>query len=199
MYNKQDWLKIGIKNFMWAPEVEGDQISYEDWVVEEGITSLDTEYTGDTSNFYADDKVFWIVDSTSGKTYAISLATVSERFQKEILGRNIDEQTGIMEETDSDKYKRFAIGYEITTTGGTGIKHIDYGCLPSKPTSSAQTKGESAEVQEESITITSTGIQVNGKNYFGIQTTSSTPQSVHDKWFTGKPIMPGEYSELVGE
>lgn len=198
-YDKTKWLKIGIKNLMIAPEKENEPGKYEEWVPEEGITELSFEYTGEDSNFYADDKVYWVVSSTSGKSYTLSLAALSEWFQKTILGRNVDETTGIMEETDADTYRKFAMSYEITTTGGVGIKHIDYGCLPSKPTSTATTKGESAEVQTESITVTSTGVQANGKNYFGLTTTSETPQTVHDKWFTGTPIMPGEYTALVGE
>lgn len=196
-YDKTKWLKIGIKNLMFAFEKDGEPGVYDEWFPEEGITELSFEYTGDTTNFFADDKVYWVVDSASGKTYTLSLAALSERFQEEGLGRHIDEETGIMEETDGDTYKKFAMAYEITTTGGTGIKHIDYGCLASKPTSTATTKGESAEVQTEQITITSTGIQANGKNFFGISTTSKTPQEVHEKWFTGSPIMPGEYAELV--
>lgn len=199
-YNKTEWLKIGIKNLVIAPEKEGQPDTYEEWVSEEGLTELGFEYTGDDSNFYADDKVFYIINSSTGKTYAISLAAVSEWFKETILGRKVDERTGIMKETDGDKYRKFAMGYEETTTGGTGIKHIDYGCLPSKPTSSGQTKGESAEVQTESLNITSTGIKdKDGKNCFGISTTSRTPKEIHDKWFTGSPIMPDEYEELLSE
>ena len=151
-----------------------------------GAVSMSMEKTGDISEFYADDIVFWTGGGTSGFDCELESALVPEWFMKDYLGMTEDDNGNIFE-TASDNGAYFAFLFEFTGDV-KGIRHCLYYCKASAPTEEGSTKGESAEPQTTTVSFKATPcpvpITVDGVQKNVIKNRSGESSTNYANWFS---------------
>lgn len=183
-------VKFGIEDLHYALETTDDV--YGEWKEWPGAVSLEREPNSEQSNFYADDRIYYVVSVDNGYNYTLTTAMIPEEVEEEVLGDEKDETTGIMAENRDSTVTRIALGYSIKGDVNKR-KFVDYGVILSRPTTTAETTTESAEPQTDEISATCTGLR--NSPYTRIKTSSTTSEEILGKWWD-KVIMPNDYDEL---
>lgn len=183
-------VKFGFEDLHYALETEDDV--YGEWKEWPGAVSVEKEANSEQSNFYADDRVYYITSVDQGSSMTLTCAMVPEEVEKEVLGDEQDVTTGIMKESRDSTVKRVALGYAIKGDVNKRL-FVEYGCIMTRPNTSAETTQDTAEPQTDEITITSVGLR--NKPINRIKTSSTTTEEIKGKWWD-KVIMPDEYEEL---
>lgn len=191
MAGKQNKVKFGLSNCVFAPETETDVYSDELIKIPGGV-NLTREIQGEENNFYADNMVYYVTRVYQGYTGELEIATVTEEMEQKIFGDEIDETTGIMKESRDSKVVKGAFGFQIDGDE-QNRRYWNYGVTISRPNTEASTTTESAEPQTDTCTISVTGLT--NSPVVGIKTSSKTPENVYNK-FLDKVVMPDEYEEL---
>lgn len=183
-------VKFGLKNLVYAVESETD--TYGEVKSWPGAVNLTRELQGEENNFFADNQVFYTSYAYQGYTGELECALVPEEVEKEVLGDEIDETTGIMKESRSSKVKRIALGFQID--GDTqNRRYWNYGVTLSRPNTEASTTTETIEPQTDTISMTVSGLT--NSDVVCIKTSSKTPENVLNKFFE-QVVMPDEYESL---
>ena len=185
-------VKFGLEELHYAIEQSDDV--YGEWQEWPGAVSLEREPNSEQSNFYADDMNYYVVSIDNGYNYTLTTALIPEEVEQEVLGDQVDEETGIMTESRDSTVKRIALGYSIKGDVQKR-KFVDYGVILSRPTTSAETTTDTAEPQTDEISATCVGLR--NKPATRIKTSSKTSEEILNKWWD-KVIMPGEFEDLKG-
>ena len=183
-------VKFGLEELHYAIETEDDV--YGEWKEWPGAVSMEREPNSEQSNFYADDHTYYVVSVDNGYSCTLTCAMIPEDVEKDVLGDSLDPETGIMVESRDSTIKRIAIGYAIRGDVQKR-KFVDYGCILTRPTTTAETTTESAEPQTDEISMTSVGLR--NQPYSRIKSSSTTSEEILGKWWD-KVIMPNDYDEL---
>lgn len=118
----------------------------------EGATGFSPEPQGDTSTFYADDKIYFRKVQNNGYEGELTLAVTPKEFLTQILGR-IEDSNGAIIETSDDVTARFALMFEAEGDP-KNRRFVYWDCTASRPSREHNTTEDSIEVGTESITIT---------------------------------------------
>lgn len=119
-----------------------------------GGVSISLEQTGEISNFYADDQVFFSTSSNGGYSGDLELAKVSDDFRTDILGETKDQNDALVEFSD-EQGSPFALLFKFLGDG-EGRLHCLYNCKATRPSIESQTTEDSVEVGTETLEITAT-------------------------------------------
>ena len=144
----------GIRNVYVAKLTEADDgtISYGSPFKVEGATGFSPEPQGDTTVFYADDKIYFRRDKNNGYEGELTLAVTPEQFLTDILGRTKDSNDVIIETAD-DTFSRFALLFE-GEGDPTNRRYVYWDCTTTRPSREHATTEDSIEVGTDSLTIT---------------------------------------------
>ena len=158
---------------------------------------------GDAQDFYADDGIYYTFEGTNGGYSAdLEIARITDAIRADLLGETVDSETGIQYETIDAKAADFAL---ITEMQGdkSPIGFVFYSCKASRPQISANTKGESPDVDTDTlnIRITSLEMTIDGEKKGVVQghiEKSGATDAKYAAFFNGV-VMPGTVSGESGE
>lgn len=141
-------VKFGLRNVYYA-KMNGD--TYGTPVAINGAVSLALSPSGDQSDFYADDVVYYSTAPNQGYEGTIEFAMIPEDFKKDILGMQTDANGALYENAD-DVYSNFALGFEIQ--GDTaGRRTWLYNCSCTRPETNAETKQASVTPNTDTLNL----------------------------------------------
>lgn len=114
--------------------------------------TLSTE-GGDSSDFYADNGIWATFAGTNGGYSGdLELANLPDEVRADLLGEVVDDVTGVQFETTDAEPPEFALITEMITNEGT-MAFAFYNVKASRPEINANTKGESIDVDTESLPL----------------------------------------------
>lgn len=125
-----------------------------------GIVQCNGTPQTNTTDFYADDILYFQAMADTGDEIELEAALIPDAVKAQMLGWEID-TNGALVRVAGGTRKEFAMAFE---TDGDAKKRrkVIYSCLASVPNDSNQTKGESVTVQTESLTVRSKPITLGG-------------------------------------
>lgn len=175
-------VKFGLKNLYVASVTEGTNgtITFgtpQSWP---GAVSVSMEPQGETNAFYADDTKYYVTTSNDGYEMDLETALVPDWFLENYLGQNKDTEGNLIEQ-NTDTPAHFAMLFEFTGDQ-KAIRHCLFYCQAERPTIEAETKGESAEVKTEEITITAMALP--GTDIIKKKSTDDTTSAAYAAWYT---------------
>lgn len=130
----------------------GGAITYGTPFAVEGATGFSPEPQGDTTTFYADNKIYFRKEQNNGYEGELTLAITPKDFLTQILGRQED-SNGVLIETSDDNTARFALMFEAEGDP-KNRRFVYWDCTATRPSREFSTTEDSIEVGTESITIT---------------------------------------------
>ena len=151
-------IKFGLKNVYYAKATiaTDGSATYTTPVSFPGAVSLSLSPQGDTSNFYADNVVYWVGVSNQGYEGDLEIARVSDDFKKDILGYIVDGGGALVEDVNAPA-QHFALMFQFEGDE-KATRHVMYNCVAQRPDTAGSTKEESVDPQTESVSITATSI-----------------------------------------
>ena len=179
-------VKFGLKNCYYAllTESSSGTVTYGTPVQLKGAVSLSLAAEGDHSRFYADDNVYYTIFDNSGYTGTLELALIPDDFREDILGDVIDSKSVLVEKSGVTP-ERFALLFEFTGDQNQ-VRHVFYNCTASRPDVASTTKGETTEVQTETINLDAGPIAFTsgGDYYVKAKTTADVDSTTYSSWYT---------------
>lgn len=153
---KNNKVHFGIKNVHYALVTEttttaGTSTTYGSPVAMPGAVSIDLSANQETTEFYADDGVYYITQNDATYEGDLTIADIPDQFKKDVFGDKED-SNGVLVETTGNPVKYFALMFETTGDAG-GHRTLFYKCSATRPNASGQTKEETTEVQPMTLSI----------------------------------------------
>ena len=147
-------VKYGLKNVYYAVATDNGQgvLTYDTPVAWNGAVSLSLDAQGETSNFYADNIVYFTSNANSGYQGDFECALIPDSFRTAVLGEELDTK-GFYVEKASIPTVEFALLFQFEGDE-SATRHCLYRCTASRTAVSGSTVEESIEPQTETITIT---------------------------------------------
>ena len=174
-------VKFGFKNCYYAPITvgEGGAITYGSPVALKGAVSMSLSPSGETTEFYADDGVYFSDVNNNGYEGTLELALVPDDFKVACLGA-IADSNGVLVENSTAVNTPFALLCEFT--GDEQARRFAfYNCLASRPDLASTTKGESIEVQSETLNLT---IRPTADGIVKAETKADTDETTYEGWYS---------------
>lgn len=148
-------VRFGVSNTkyaLWDDEAndgKGGYGAYKPWP---GAVSLTlTREGGESSDFYADNGVYYTFAGTNGGySAALECATVPDEVRRDILGEIADAGTGVQFETTDSKPRQFALLTE-TESDASPTAWVFYNCIADRIEMSANTTTDSTDVDTETV------------------------------------------------
>lgn len=187
-------VKFGFKNAYYSKLINtGGVISYATPKKLIGAVSMTLSPVGEDVEFYADDSLYFSDITNNGYDGTLELALIPEDFAKEILGE-VEDKNKVLTENAIGVANPFALLCEFTTDDGAK-KFVFYHCTASRPELSASTKSTTKEVKTETLNLK---IRPDNNAIVKRSTTSATPSSVTDSWYSSV-YEPAEEENVDGE
>ena len=129
-----------------------------------GAVNLSMDPAGEQVNFFADDTKYFSQTPNAGYTGTLEVAIVPDEFKVDVLGYIVDSNGALVEDADAVT-KPFALMFEFQGDE-KATRHVLYNNTAARPSVAGNTKGESIEVQTETLNLTTGMIYVPalGKN-----------------------------------
>lgn len=179
-------VKFGLKSVHYAIAtiaVDGSA-TYDTPVAWPGAVTLTMDANGDNTNFYADNIAYYTTNGANGYTGSIETALVPQSFREDVLGETEDTK-GILIETTSAPTVHFALLFQFEGDE-SATRHVLYNCTATRPSVGSTTKGESVEVQTETVNLTATSIYNDDvkADIVKAKTGDSADSTVYAGWFS---------------
>lgn len=144
-----------------------------------GAVSMNLDPTGEVSNEYADDGVWYTIAANSGYSGDFEYEVMPESFMKDILGFTEDSNGVLVEETGKPT-TYFALLFEVNGDQHKN-KKLFYKCSATRESSEDKTSEDSIEMTHGTVTITAVS-RADGK--VKASTGSNTSSTVVNGWFS---------------
>lgn len=145
-------VKFGLSNVHIAPLVyDGEKYTYETPIKVPGAVSISLEPQGDSSDFYADNVIYFSSTANQGYEGDFELAMITDEIREKVFGETKD-SNGAFIESAMDTFKPFALGFQIEGDK-KGRKFWYYNCSCSRSNNEANTVEASKEPSTDSLTI----------------------------------------------
>lgn len=174
-------VKFGFKNCYYATVTEngGGSYTYGTPVQLKGAVSISLSPSGDNTEFYADDSLYWSDENNNGYEGTLELALVPDDFAIACLGVTKD-TNNVLTENATSTTSPFALLCEFTNDDGA-TKFAFYNCHATRTDINGTTKGENKEVQTETLNIT---IRPRADGLVKNKTSDTTTSGVLEGWYT---------------
>jgi phi13 family phage major tail protein len=173
---------FGLKNVHYAVITEDEEsgaIAYETPKALKGAVEISLDPRGDTSDFYADDVLYYTTVSNQGYEASLTIANITNEFRRDVLGETFDDATGIMTENTNQRGKRIAFLFEFDGDI-RATRHCLYNCTVTRPTLTSATKTETAEPQTQELELISAPRE---DGLVKRSTTNETPSDIYNGWY----------------
>lgn len=190
-----DLVRFGLSNVHYALKTSTGTYSQPKPLV--GAVQLTTSPEGDSSNFYADNRVFYVMSSNSGYSGSLEVAAINEDFMTDCLGYEADATSGLTIETTEAQPAEVALLFEIN--GNTEKQRgALYGLTFQRADSENNTTTDSTEPDTVTLDFTAVGDQftVGSATKNVVKAFCTDAEETHDafdNFFTAVPI-PGKAS-----
>lgn len=152
MANKVNY---GLRNVYYSVITEsGNTITYGTPKALAGAVNVALAPSGDTTNFYADDIIYFSSVGNMGYEGTFELAKVSDDFKKDVLGFTADSNGALIEDADAT-FNKFAFGFEVQGNEKPQRTWYYY-CSVARPEDSASTKEQAVNVATATLNLTAT-------------------------------------------
>lgn len=153
----QNKVNFGLKNLHYAliteRTINGEQqIFYGKPTRLPGAVNMEMEVVGESSNFYADDIIYYSTTSNQGYEATLEIANLTEEFRRDVLGEVLI-AGGILVENSSAQPRKVALLFEFDGDS-RGVRHCLTYCTVTRPGLSGATKTETAEPGTQELTLT---------------------------------------------
>ena len=120
----------------------------------EGAVSLSlSREGGDSSDFYADDGIYFTFSGTNGGYSGdLEMARVNDTVRVDLLGEVLDEGTGVQFETTLSEAPQFALVCEMQGDAGP-VGFVFYNVKASRVEINANTKSDSPDVDTDTLSL----------------------------------------------
>jgi phi13 family phage major tail protein len=145
-----------------------------------GAVEISLEPRGETSDFYADDVLYYTTVSNAGYECSVTIANITNEFRSDVLGEELDPDNGIMTENTNARPNKIAFMFEFDGDQ-KAVRHCLYNCTVTRPSLTSATKTETAEPQPQELTM------ISAPREDGIvkrSTTVDTPDTVYNAWYS---------------
>lgn len=188
-------VKYGLKNIHYALwDSTGE--AYETPVACPGAKTLSVEYDGETSNFYADDGVYFTSVTSSSITGTLEIADTEDQMLIDLLGY-FKQDKALFEDMDATG-KEFALLFEVD---GDPLKRrcCYYSCKLSRPSSEYATREETVEPNTDSYNFSATGksFEIDGETRSISKVTVPSDDTTNYSGFFDAVLLPKEQSEAA--
>lgn len=160
---------------------EGNTISYGTPKSLPGAKSLSLEPKGETSDFYADDIIYYTSTSNQGYETKLEIANVPEWFRTDVLGETKDTKDKVITENANAKPKKIAFMFEFDGDQ-KATRHLLTYCTVSRPGLSSESKTETTEPGTTELTLVASPRPTD--SVVKISTSAETTSDVYDAWYT---------------
>jgi len=138
---------------------------------------------GDSTNFYADNTLYFSYTANNGYTGELEMANVPDAVLAEMLGWEIDENGALIEVSDAIP-KHFALMGQIQGDK-RNRRFVYYDCVAARPAKERQTKAESITPATDVLNLTISPIEIGGKMIVrGEMELSDTNQTAYNSFFS---------------
>lgn len=173
-------VKFGFKNCYYAAAtISGDSVTYATPVKLDGAVSMSLSPSGDTTEFYADDGLYFSDVNNNGYEGTLELALVPDDFKIACLGATKDTNNVLIEDATAVNTP-FALLCEFTGDE-KARKFVFYNCMASRPDLAATTKGENMDVQSETLNLT---IRPDIHGIVKAETGTTTTTGIDEAWYS---------------
>ena len=172
----------GLKNVHYAviseDEVTGATV-YGTPIALKGSTEISLEPKGETSDFYADDMLYYTTTTNAGYEATLTVANITNDFRRDVLGEVMGDTDMVMTENTNQRANKIAFMFEFDGDQ-KAVRHVLYNCTVTRPSLTSATKTETAEPQPQELTL------ISAPREDGIvkrSTTVDTPDAIYDAWY----------------
>jgi phi13 family phage major tail protein len=173
---------FGLRNAHYSIITEGEDgtITYATPEALKGAVEISLEPRGETTDFYADDILYYTTVSNQGYETTLTVANIPQEFRTDVLGETLEGTDNVLTENTSSKSKKIAFMFEFDGDI-KAVRHCLYYCTVTRPSLTSATKTESAEPQTQELTLISAPRPEDG--VVKRSTTPETPSPVYDAWY----------------
>jgi phi13 family phage major tail protein len=173
---------FGLKNCHYSviTEDEAGVHTYGAVVPLKGAVEISLEPRGETSDFYADDILYYTTTTNAGYEAALTIANITREFRTDVLGEELETPNNILTESTTQKNKRIAFMFEFDGDI-KAVRHLLYNCTVTRPTLTSASKTETAEPQPQELTMIAAPRPADG--IVKRSTSGDTPDTVYDAWY----------------
>jgi len=138
---------------------------------------------GESTNFYADNTLYFSYTANNGYTAELEMANVPDAILAKMLGWEIDENGALIEVSDAIP-KHFALMAQIQGDK-RNRRFVFYDCVASRPAKERTTKAESITPNTDVLNLTISPIEIGGKMIVrGEMELSDTNQTEFNNFFS---------------
>lgn len=152
-------VRFGLSNV--AVAFMGDDDSYETPIKVPGAVTLTIDPEGDQSPFYADNILYYTVNSNAGYTGELTMALVPDSIKARMLGWGVDKYGALIELADGVP-ESFALLYQVEGDKNKCYR-ILYNVTANRPSEENNTTEDSAEPNTEVMPFTAAPVLHDGK------------------------------------
>ena len=175
-------VKFGLSNVHIAPITVNANgvLTYGEIIKIPGAVNLTLDPSGDSSDFFADNTVYFRGTSNEGYEGSLELALITDAFRTQILGEQTDSNGALFENKD-DEIKPFALGFQIDGDV-TNRRFWYYNVDAERPSTSSQTIESTKEPVTETLNIKAAARPSDGLVRAFLEPTE-TNQEAYDSFF----------------
>ena len=158
MPNTDNKIKYGISKCYMAVCTlnENNEPTYQTPFHVPGARAISLSAQGEQSIFYADDIAYYVGNGNAGYQGDLTLARIPDEVRQKILGEYLD-GNGVLVEDANAQAVHFALMFQFKGDQRDTL-HVIYNCTAARGEIASQTKEDTVEPLEETLTITATSI-----------------------------------------
>jgi phi13 family phage major tail protein len=174
---------FGLKNAHYSVITEGEDgsVTYATPVGLDGSVELTLEPRGETTDFYADDILYYTTVSNQGYECTLTVANLTRDFRTAVLGESLEGTDNVLTENTNNRPRKIALMFEFDGDQ-KAVRHCLYFCTVNRPSLGSATKTETAEPRTQELTLIASPRPEDG--IVKRSTTGDTPAAVYDAWYT---------------
>lgn len=177
----ENLIEYGLKNVYIATlSLSGSTVVYGTPVALPGAVNLTLAPEGNKTEFYADDKVYYIKTKNKGYAGSLEVARLTNWFRTNILKEIVDTEYVYTEDSDADMAS-FALLFEIDGDL-SATKFAYYNVQPSRPAGDASTKTDTDEPKTNVFDITC--LPASDTEFVRARTSESTSTTISGGWYS---------------